>query len=77
MTDLVAGTLGPETKYDLDLVAGKLVATANFAGAQMSAGLNVSLDVIALLEILKAKIPGSVDDTIIGIVEAFLKAQGA
>lgn len=77
MTELVTGKLGAESTYDVDLVEGYLVATVKYDGAQLDGSVQLNLDVVAILEILKAKIPGSIDDGVISFVQAAIKSQGA
>lgn len=71
--DLVSGNLGTETRADVAFTAGKLVVTVAYTGAQAGANLAVSVDSIALLEALKAKLNGAVASEIIDVIEGALK----
>lgn len=73
--DLVSGNLGPEAKYAVDIVGRNLVAKLEYSGVQLHSSHSLELDLVAVLEIVKAKIPGSIDDAIINIVEAALNAS--
>lgn len=75
MTDLINGQLGPETKYEVDLENGALIAHINFSGSQLGADFKVKLDAVAILHVLKAKIPGTIDDVVINLVIAALGQQ--
>lgn len=75
MTALATGKLGPESTWDLDVEDGMLVATLQYDGAQLDGDLTLRLDAVAILEILKTKIPGTIDDVVISLVEQAIKAQ--
>lgn len=72
--DIAKGNIGTEANYEIDIVGKDLVASFNYAGAQLSSATNVKLDLVAILEKIKEKIPGTIDDAIIGVVESALKA---
>lgn len=71
--DLVSGNLGQETKVDVAFVTGKLIVSVAYAGAQAGANLAVSVDAVALLEALKAKLNGAVASEVIDVIEGALK----
>ena len=75
MTDVIQGNIGSEGSYELDIEGGKLIAKAAFNGSQLGASLDVKLDLVAILEKVKEKIPGTIDDAVIGLVQGALVAQ--
>lgn len=75
MTEIYSGKLGAESGYELDIKKGNLVASLSYNGVQLDGKLELNLDVVSVLEIIKQKIPGSIDDAIISFVEEWAKAQ--
>lgn len=74
MNDLAAGELGPEAKYDVKLVDGKIVLVVMYDGAETDAELKVSLDAGMFVDKLAAVIPGQIDDAILAVLkQALLK----
>lgn len=68
--ELVAGNIGSVGKYDLAFKGGALVIEG--AADQFGVKLSLSVDAKALLELIKAKIPGQIDDAVINIIELAL-----
>lgn len=60
--DLVGGQIGPEASWLVKFEGGKLVATANYGGTELSAGLVLNLDAVlvlnALVDKLEEVVPG-------------------
>lgn len=75
--DIKEGTIGAEGKYDVEIVDGQVVAKASFKGAGYSTKADFQLDIVYILEQVKAKIPGSIDDIAISILQNALKSQTA
>lgn len=57
--------IGAETEVKIIFEKGRVKFEVEYQGQQAGAGLSVNLAMRALLEPLKAKIPGTVDDVII------------
>lgn len=74
--DIAQGNVGTEGHYSLDIVGKNLVAKFDYKGAQMKSSHSAELDLIAVLEIIKTKIPGSIDDAVISVIEAAINAAG-
>lgn len=74
-TEVLQGPIGPETKYNVKIEGGKVVAEITYAGALLGAELTVSLDALAVLDAIAAKIPGHFDDLAIEGAKLLLKAQ--
>ncbi len=72
--DLVGGNLGSVGKYDVAFKGGQLVAEVDANIGSSSAGIVVKIDAKQILDAIKAKIPGQIDDAIINIIEAALLA---
>lgn len=73
--DLVDGKfLGDKGVYDLEFKGGyltfKLVLNTG-VGADLELAIKVGAD--ALIDVIKAKIPGTIDDTVLDIVKEALK----
>lgn len=71
---IVNKELGSEGSLQLDLKAGKLVLEVKYDGAGVDGSIKVEVSADYFLDKLKEKIPGQVDDTIIEILKAALKA---
>jgi len=61
--------IGPESILKMSFVAGKARVEIDYAGKQATAGAYVEMDAKQYLELLKAAIPGTVDDAIINALE--------
>lgn len=72
--DVAKGKVGPELEYDVKVEGGKVKVEAKYDGAQADVALAVSIDSDLLLDKLAAKIPGQIDDAVIGVIKAALKA---
>jgi len=75
--DIVDGKIGEVGAYDVEFKGGKLVAKADAAAVpgglvSVKAAVSVEIDAKAVFAAIKAKIPGNVDDAILGVVEAAL-----
>lgn len=70
---------GKNAELELDLASGKLKVSASVKDdAEMVKGsLVVEADLVKVLKLVAEKIPGSIDDAIIGVVVAALEAQKA
>lgn len=72
--DVAQGQVGPELKYDIVVAGGKVKISVSYDGAQADASLVISLDSDLLLDKLAEKIPGKIDDAVIGLIKVALKA---
>lgn len=63
-----------EVQVDVDLQDGKVVLEAKYDGKQADASVKVAIDAGLLLDKLKDKIPGKIDDGVIELLKAALKA---
>jgi hypothetical protein len=66
--------LGPEGQLVMKLEAGKVVISLSDVHASGSVSLSVSEDAGYFLDKLAALIPGQVDDAVIAVIKAALKA---
>jgi len=71
--DLAAGNLGKEASYDIDLKDGKLIFNLKYDGSQVDGSVQVAVAVDGLLDKLKEKIPGKIDDSVIDLLKVALK----
>ncbi len=72
--DIVDGKLGEVGAYDLEFKGGKLVAKISAGKAGISGGAFIEIDAEIVLDALAAAIPGTIDDAVLGLVKAALKA---
>lgn len=72
--DLVDGTLGGFGSYDLEFKGGKLSFKLGVAKSGASASLLVEVEADAVLDLIAAKVPGQIDDALLGLLKAALKA---
>ncbi len=70
--DIVAGNLGTVGKYDVAFKDGSLVGEMDASLALGSVGLVIKFDAGAVLDALKAAIPGHFDDVLIDGAKALL-----
>lgn len=70
--DIASGQVGPEDKWSVDLVSGKVVLVNNYVGLGGSVDLTVKVDAGYLLDELAKKIPGQIDDAVFGLLKAAL-----
>lgn len=72
--EVFKGALGTVGSYELDIVAGQLLAKVGVKESVFSADLVVGLDAAAVLDLIAAKIPGTFDDALLGAAKAALLA---
>lgn len=74
--DIVEAKLGTVGEAQLDLVGGKLLVSvdAKEPGGLVEGKLTVGCDLVAVLKLVAQKIPGTIDDAIIGVVVAAVEA---
>lgn len=77
--ELAQGKLGDVGAYDVAFKDGKLVASAmasavNGVGLALSADVKVEIGAEAVLDALAKAIPGTIDDALLGVIKAALKA---
>ena len=72
--DIIDGKIGEVGSYDVEFKGGKLVAKvgALVSVAGVQADLVVSLDAAVVLDAIAKAIPGTIDDTLLGILKAAL-----
>jgi len=68
------GELGNEGNLKVELKEGNLVVSVSYDGHQADASVSIVVDSGALLDKLKEAIPGDIDDAVIDIIKAALKA---
>lgn len=66
--------IGTEGKVDVKLGGGFVTLVAGYAGTETKANLSVTVSVDILLDKLAGAIPGQVDDAVITVLKAALKA---
>lgn len=75
--DVAQGVIGNTgIAYQINFVSGKLVASASLAGPAVGASLSISVDSDHVLDAIAAAIPGKIDDALIAVIKAALKAVG-
>lgn len=73
--NFASGQVGSEAKYDVAFKEGKLCAELVYDGAVAEAGVVVKIKGAAVLDAIKAAIPGHFDDVLIDEAkELLLKA---
>lgn len=72
--ELGKGQLGSEAKFDIEVKAGEVLLSLEYAGHQARAKLEGGVSVDVFLDKLAAKIPGVFDDALINVAKAALKA---
>lgn len=75
--DMVQGKIGTVGDYDIQFVEGKLVITAKANYGVGSTSVVQSLDAGAVLDALAKAIPGTIDDSIIGVIKAAILPAAA
>lgn len=73
MTELANVQKG-EANLSVKIEEGKVKLSIKYDGVQADAELSVTLEVDQYLDMLKAAIPGSVDDAIIELLKSAMKA---
>lgn len=66
--------LGPEAKGVFKIENGRVILGVSYVGTQASADANVSLGIEQFAQLLKDAIPGKIDDTVIDLLVAAMKA---
>lgn len=72
MTELANVKKG-EGQLELKIEDGKVKLIISYDGQQADASLTVSLSIEEYLDMLKAAIPGDIDDTIIDLIKVAMK----
>ena len=70
---ILEGQIGDAGKYDVTFKTGTLRVEASYASG-VTAGLFVEVSSDAVLDALAKAIPGTVDDAVIALIKAALKA---
>jgi len=65
MVDVAEGSIGPEAKYKMEIVEGKVKISVDYDGKQADAGMYVSIEIKQFVDMLKEAIPGKIDDLIL------------
>lgn len=63
--EIVAGEIGSEANYKVEIKEGKLQASLVYQGKQAGVGANVNIGIGAVLDAIKEAIPGHFDDALI------------
>jgi hypothetical protein len=71
--DIVDGKIGSMGAYDVEFKGGKLQAKLVFSHPVGEATVNIAIGSDAVIEALKAAIPGKVDDAILEVLKSALK----
>lgn len=72
--EIVKHEIGKEADVIVEIVGGKIVVKAQLDSSGVGAGVSVTLETDYFLDKLSAAIPGQIDDAVIGIFKAALKA---
>lgn len=72
--DILDGKLGEIGAYDLEFKGGKLLFKVSAAHSGFSASMEAAMDADAVLDLLAKKIPGQIDDALLNLMKAALKA---
>lgn len=73
--EVAQGPIGSEGKYEVKFVGLDLLLSLQYDGQQIDGSVNLKIDGKAVLEALKAAIPGKYDDVIISMIEELAGAQ--
>lgn len=65
--------ISSEAKVDIKLANGKFYLIGGYDGVDLDAKLELGLEVDILIDKLKQKIPGQIDDAILEVLKAALK----
>jgi hypothetical protein len=71
--ELAVGEISPEAKYVIEFKNGELEAHVEYQGKFAGASVKVSLPAEAIIDAIKAAIPGKVDDVILDIIKNAVK----
>jgi hypothetical protein len=66
--------LGSDGDLKLEVKGGKLLLSVNYVTAGVGASLGVSVSPDVFIDKLAAAIPGEIDDVVLGMLKAALKA---
>ncbi len=72
--EIIAGDIGSLGKFDVAFTGGKLIATGNLGYDGASVAVTLTLDSDGVLDAIAKAIPGQIDDAVISVVKAALKA---
>lgn len=65
--------IGTEAKVSVQVKDGKVFLVAAYDGKQLDADLKLGIEVDLFIDQLAEKIPGKVDDAILGVLKAALR----
>ena len=74
MMELVNEQIGAEAKVDVKVEKGVITLQVAYDGKGADAGIFLKIETDYFLDKLAAAIPGTIDDAVIGIIKAALKA---
>jgi hypothetical protein len=74
--EMVAGPIGPEAKYAVKLVEGKVMVEIAYDGQGVDGGAFVKMEPEYFVAKLKEAIPGKVDDMVFDLLIGALKVMG-
>lgn len=72
--EIVGGSMGPETTYDVAFSNGGLKVLVNYIGAEASAGLTLSVSADQLITALAAKLTNQTEKSLLTGLAALIKA---
>lgn len=70
--DIVETNVGPESKVKVNFNNGNLVITVAYDGEGLDGSLSLTVDAGYLIDQLEKAIPGTLDDTVLGLIKAAL-----
>ena len=76
MGELVEGKVGTIGDYGVEFKEGKLMLVAKVEWHGLSSEVKLGVGADAVIDALKAAIPGVIDDAILEVVKAALKSLG-
>lgn len=76
MSELAEGQVGSVGKYDVEFKDGKLMLGLSIEWNGVTSEVKVGIGSDAVIDALKAAIPGKIDDAILEVVKAALKMVG-
>ena len=76
MSELAEGQVGSVGKYDVEFKDGKLMLGLSIEWNGVTSEVKVGVGSDAVIDALKAAIPGKIDDAILEVVKAALKMVG-
>lgn len=71
---IISGPVGGAGKYSVDFKDGNLVAVLEVAEGPFSGNLLAKIDAGQVLDALAKAVPGQLDDAVIAVIKAALKA---